>query len=367
MTLEQECFRGDQDYTWKQRLLSRILRKLEEQSLPGAPYGEQYFQNLHRRNVSVYTLKSAFTTIQSFLAFFQKCGKFNLSSLTQEDLEAFVESQHDRGLKPLSVKSNLRQVQTFLRYLIAGGIVSFDVLARPIRIKVPDALPRAMDPLDVKQLLSVTQNIRDRAMILVLLRTGMRIGELLQTRVSDVHLAERKILLWVGEKNRMGRVVYLSEDACEAVRAWGQKRDAHKSLLFYAQGRSSMSYTGARMLLGRYLKKANLSHKGYSLHCLRHTCATELLNAGMRLECLQQLLGHSTVEQTRRYARLTDKTREEEYFRAMARIEGRQSHDRNRGSDEVPTVFEEAQLFDPYDQELHEYAATLSTVAGRIG
>ena len=367
MTLEQESFRGNQDYTGKQRILSRILRKLGGQILPGAPYVEQYFQNLYRRNVSVHTLKSAFITIQSFLAFLRSCGKFNLSSLIQGNLEAFVESQQDRGLKPLSVKSNLRQVQTFLRYLIAGGIVSSDVLARPIRIKVPDALPRAMDPLDVKRLLSVTQNIRDRAMILVLLRTGMRIGELLRTRVSDVHLAERKILLWVGEKNRTGRVVYLSEDACEAVRAWGRKRDASKALLFYAQGRSSMSYTGARMLLDRYLKKANISHKGYSLHCLRHTCATELLNAGMRLECLQQLLGHSTVEQTRRYARLTDKTREEEYFRAMARIEGRQSDERDRGAGEVSTVFEEAQLLDPYDQELHEHAESLPTVAARTG
>jgi len=136
-------------------------------------------------------------------------------------------------------------------------------------------------------------------------------------------------------------------------------------LLFYAQGRSSMSYTAARTLLVKYLKKANLSHKGYSLHCLRHTCATELLNAGMRLECLQQLLGHSTVEQTRRYARLTDKTREEEYFRAMARIEGRQNHDRDRGSGEVPTVFEEAQLLDPYDQELHEHHESLPAVAAR--
>jgi len=236
MTLEKESFDSDRDYTGKQRVFNRIVRRIEEQVLPGAPHVEQYFQNLHRRNVSVHTLKSAFTTIQSFLVFLQKCGKFNFSSLTQEDLEAFVESQQDRGLKPLSVKSNLRQVQTFLRYLIARGIVSSDVLARPIRIKVPDALPRAMDPLDVKRLLSVTYNIRDRAMILVLLRTGMRIGELLQTRVSDVDLDERKILLWVGEKNRMGRVVYLSEDASEAVRAWNQKRDPHKPLLFTLKG-----------------------------------------------------------------------------------------------------------------------------------
>ena len=57
------------------------------------------------------------------------------------------------------------------------------------------------------------------------------------------------------------------------------------------------------------------------MHCLRHTYASELLNAGMRLEVLQQLMGHQDIEMTRRYARLTDRTREEEYFKAMAVIE----------------------------------------------
>jgi site-specific recombinase XerD len=71
----------------------------------------------------------------------------------------------------------------------------------------------------------------------------------------------------------------------------------------------------------KYLDKAGLSHKDYTLHCLRHTFASELLNAGMRLECVQQLLGHSSIEMTRRYARLTDNTRKEEYFNAMAIIE----------------------------------------------
>ncbi len=365
MTMEEQTVEGGYDHRRKQQCLDRILGKLGEKALPGARDAEQYFRNLHRRNVSAYTLKTAFTAIQGFQAFLQNCGKFDLSSLTQEALEAFVESQQDRELKPLTVKSNLRQIQTFLRYLITGGILSADILVHRIRIKVPDALPRAMDPLDVKRLLAVIENIRDRAMILVLLRTGMRIGELLRTRVSDVRLPERKILLWVGEKNRTGRVVYLSEDVCEALRAWDQKREAQKPLLFYAQGRGSMSYTGARIVFCKYLQKANLSHKGYSLHCLRHTCATQLLNAGMRLECLQQLLGHSTVEQTRRYARLTDKTREEEYFRAMARIEGRNHDDRDGAPGQVPTLSEETELFEPYPQELHEHAAALPSVAAR--
>jgi site-specific recombinase XerD len=69
------------------------------------------------------------------------------------------------------------------------------------------------------------------------------------------------------------------------------------------------------------LRAAGLQHKGYTIHSLRHTFASELLNAGMRLEYLQLLLGHRNIEITRRYARLTDKSREEEYFRAMAIIE----------------------------------------------
>ena len=65
---------------------------------------------------------------------------------------------------------------------------------------------------------------------------------------------------------------------------------------------------------------AGLAGRRYTLHSLRHTFATDLLNAGMRIECLQQLLGHSSLQMTLRYARLSDKTREDEYFSAMESI-----------------------------------------------
>ena len=57
-------------------------------------------------------------------------------------------------------------------------------------------------------------------------------------------------------------------------------------------GWQSMSYNAARAILMKYLKKAVLSKKDYTLHCLRHACASDMLNAGMRLECVQSLLGH---------------------------------------------------------------------------
>jgi site-specific recombinase XerD len=182
-------------------------------------------------------------------------------------------------------------------------------------------LPRALAPADLKRLLSVLDDVRDRAMVLVLLRTGMRIGELLNVRVSDLDLAERKIAIHEAEKNRVGRVVCISDDAICALKAWLDIRDPSKPIVFYAQGRHSMTYAGARCMFCKYLEQAALAHKGYTLHCLRHTFASELLNAGMRLECVQPLLGHSKLEVTRRYAKLTDKTREQEYFKAMAIIE----------------------------------------------
>jgi integrase/recombinase XerD len=361
--MEQDFFVGYHNFAGKQRTLSRILEKLQGQDLPSIPSFKIYLQALHRRDVSACTLRTVFTGVHGFLVFLQKRGKISLSFLTVDDLEAFVESEQDRGLKPLSVRGRLHSIYAFLRYLLDRGMAPADVLARRIRIKLPELLPRAMEAEDVKRLLGVLHKVRDGAMILVLLRTGMRIGELLRTRVSDVHLDERKIQLVVGEKNRTGRVVYLSADACQALKLWMKRRDPEKPLLFYGQGQGPLTYTAARVMFLRYLKRAGISEKGYSLHALRHTCATELLNAGMRLECLQQLLGHSNVEQTRRYARLTDKTREEEYFRAMARIEGEADHDSRRIPDEVPPVFEEAQLLGAHDQNVYEYLGAFPEMA----
>jgi site-specific recombinase XerD len=190
-------------------------------------------------------------------------------------------------------------------------------------------------------------------MILVLLRTGMRIGELLELRLRDINLKERRIEIYEATKNRVGRVVYLSDDSYCALKKWFNKRDPQKESVFYAMGRRSMTYQGARAMFVKYLVKAGLADSGYTLHCLRHTFASELLNAGMRLECVQQLLGHSSIEMTRCYARLTDKTREEEYFRAMSVIERGEIDGHYRLDNQLQAVFEKKELLGPHREDLH--------------
>jgi site-specific recombinase XerD len=289
--------------------------------MPAKEHVEEYLRYQYRRNFKPNTLRSSLAGCELFLKFLKAQGKTELSQINRQDLEAFVEHEQDRGVTVVTIKSRLAVVYAFLRFLNDQQLVASDVLVKKIRLRLPEPLPKAISPEDVKKLLAVLDDVRDRGMILVLLRTGMRIGELLDTRVSDIDLPERKILIWKADKNLIGRVVYVSDDATLALGAWLAKRDPNKAKLFYGMGRSSLSYQGARLVFVRYLKKAGLLHKGYTLHCLRHTFASEVLNAGMRLEVVQALLGHSNAEVTRRYARLTNKTREDEYFKAMEIIE----------------------------------------------
>jgi integrase/recombinase XerD len=194
-------------------------------------------------------------------------------------------------------------------------------------------------------LFSVINHPRNRAMFLLLLRTGMRIGEVLDLQASDVDLHEQKVMIYVGEKNYRGRVVYFSDDARKALEEWLKVRDPQRQCLFYSSRGLSLTYATARVSFRKYLEKTGLGHKDYTMHQLRHTFATDLLNAGMRLECLQPLLGHSTLEMTRRYARLSDKSRENEYFRAMSIIERGMRDEDSRLDHKLQTVLEEKELF----------------------
>jgi site-specific recombinase XerD len=308
-------------FSARQQVLDRLLNKIAEQNLLGKPYVEQYLRHKYRRNCKANTLRQAAISLEQFLLFFANRGNKVLEQLSREDIEAFVEALQDRGLKPTTVNTRLRNVYAFVRYLIIE-YTGFDwgLMERKVKLKLPDRLPRAIDPQHLDQLLAAIDNCRHRALILLLLRTGMRIGELLNCKLEDIDLYEQKILIYQSDKTSVGRVVYYSEDAHQALLAWLKVRNPLKQHLFYGHKDKALSYEAARSIFKKSLQKAGLQYSGYTLHCFRHTFATDLLNATMPLECLRELLGHCSMEITRRYARLSDKTREEEYFRAMQRI-----------------------------------------------
>ena len=323
--IANELIQSEREVLCEQPLLptpiERILQKLSCMELPAKEHFERYLRHKWRLNHKPRTLASSFTSVMFFLGFYGKSGKSAIEQIERIDLEVFIEHEQDRGLRISTVRTRLACIIAFLHFLMEQEIVPGTLLKRGIKLKLPDVLPRAMNPTDVRKLLCVIDDIRDRALFLLLLRTGMRIGEALGLRVNDLDIKGRKVHLFEGEKNSMGRVVYLSDDALFAIKLWLRRRDRNKEFVFYGRNDGPLCYSTGRGLFMKCLKKAGLNQKGYTVHCLRHTFASELLNAGMRLECLQQLLGHQDIEVTRRYARLTDTTREQEYFRAMAVIE----------------------------------------------
>lgn len=328
----------------RRRILNNAVDKFEQSELPGSDYAISHLYDKYRRHLTATTLSQTGRTLLSFLSFYQTLNKQDLENVSRKDIGAYVEHEQDRGLHVTSVKNHLATVYAFLQFLVDNQILPPDILLKKIRIRLPEVLPKAIPAEDLQRFLTVIKNKRDLALILLLLHTGMRIGELLQVKVSDIILPERKILLYLGEKNYQGRVVYYSSEAEKALHAWLKMRNPDQEYLFYGSPHRRLCYGRAWMIMRKYLETVGLEHKNYSLHSLRHTFATNLLNAGLRLEVLQQLLGHRSIDVTLRYARMSNTTRENEYFKAMAVIEKGENHEHHRVSSHLQKVFEEKKL-----------------------
>jgi len=325
----------------RRRVLNRVIDRLEASFLPGLEYVVAYSYDKYLRNHSVSSISQTGRTLQFFLSFYKSLGRENFHDIRRRDIATYVEHELERGLKVNSVINHLRTVYAFLRYLVDNDVLPDDILQKKIRIKLPEVLPRAIPTEDLLQILGVIKGVRDRALILLLLHTGMRIGELLKVKIADIVPTERKILLYLGEKNLHGRIVHYNTAAELALNKWLKMRDQTSEYLFYGHGGKELSYVAAWMIMKKALKKVGFEGKGYSVHSLRHTFATNMLNAGMQIEVVQKLLGHFTIDMTLRYARLSDVTREDAYFKAMEIIEKGATHATNRVNSELQAVFEE--------------------------
>ncbi len=328
----------------RRRIFNRAVDKLEESNLAGFEYAISHLHDKYRRNLTMSTISQTGRTLVAFLSFFQTLGKLSLAEMSRKDIAAYVEQLQERGLKMTSVKNYLHTVYAFIQYLIDNEVLLPDLLYKKIRIKLPEVLPKAIPAEDLQHILAVIKKVRDRALIMLLLHTGMRIGELLRVKMADIILPERKILLYLGEKNFQGRTVYYSIQAEKTLKKWLAIRNPNSEYLFYGYAGRELSYVVAWMIMRKAVQHVGMGNKGYSLHSLRHTFATNMLNAGLPLEVLQQLLGHMTIDITLQYARMSDITREDAYFKAMAVIEKGGNHEHDRVNSELQAVFEEKKL-----------------------
>ena len=155
-------------------------------------------------------------------------------------------------------------------------------------------------------------------MFMLMLRCGLRVEEVAHLAISDIDL-KRRILLVQDGKGAKDRIVYISNDALHALLEYLRVRPANKvKKVFLVEKRvfagQPISIRGIQKRMEYYARKTNLK---ISCHHLRHTMATQMLNADADLCTIQDLLGHNSIRTTQRYCRVSNIKVQRDYYKAM--------------------------------------------------
>jgi site-specific recombinase XerD len=245
-----------------------------------------------------------------------------IEQVTPKKVQAYIDRLLAKGLSPKTINCHLDSIRRFYDWLDEEESIQIpNPVKRGYVLRLPRPLPRHLKDHEVQRLLEVIQGPRDRAIFMVMLRCGLRVAEVADLALSDIDLRRSKILVQNG-KGRKGRVVYLSQDAQQALVGYLRVRPSTKiRKVFLAEKNpfrgQPISVRGIQKRLESYARKARLP---ISCHQLRHTMATQLLNADAKLATIQDLLGHSKITTTQRYCRVSNLKVQRDYYKAIKEV-----------------------------------------------
>jgi site-specific recombinase XerD len=243
-----------------------------------------------------------------------------IEAVTHKKLLAYLDHLLDRGLQPKTINCHLDSLRGFYHYLIEEEQVAMvHPVKRGYALRLSRPLPRHLKDEEVSRLLQVIHDRRDRALFMLMLRCGLRVEEVARLKLAALDLRRSQLFVHHG-KGVKDRVVYLSDDAYEALVQYLRVRLASrvKEVFLVNKGRcrgQAISVRGVQKRLEHYARQAKLK---VSCHQLRHTMATQLLNADAALVTIQDLLGHTRIKTTQRYCRVSNLKVQRDYHQAMA-------------------------------------------------
>jgi len=273
----------------------------------------RYRRALKRKNYSGNTLKSYMNILDHFV----RWAPVSLLEVTSKEIGLYVDHLLQKRRSPKTITCHLQTVRLLFDYLIGEeGIPIMNPVTR-ISIRLPKPLPRHLKDDQVTRLLAVITDVRDKAMFMLMLRCGLRVQEVADLTVDAVDYERKQIFVSKG-KGGKDRVVYVSEDARSALLRYLSKRSAKGKRLFLVQKGAMkgqpLSVRGIQKRMEYYARKSRL---GVSCHRLRHTMATQLLNADADLATIQDLLGHGQITTTQRYCWVANLKVQRDYYKAM--------------------------------------------------
>jgi integrase/recombinase XerC len=268
-----------------------------------------------QRDVSPNTVKAYGRDLADFTAYLQ--AHYGTRAWTWETIDrltmrGFLGHMQRRGVGKRSIARTLSAIRTFYRYLANTS----DIDANPAKMvgtpKSDRYLPSYLDRAQIELLFQMAEaramegafvDVRNLAILELFYSTGMRLSELQGLNRPDLDLVSQQVKVF--GKGRKQRIIPIGDHATLALRNYEVKRDALGSVVdrqavFVARTGKRIGVRAVQKVVGSFLKEID-QESGLSVHSLRHTFATHLLDAGADLRAVQELLGHASVSTTQIY------------------------------------------------------------------
>ena len=268
-----------------------------------SPLRARMIEDMNARKLCAGTQRGHLRGCKRFAAFLKRSPE----TATAEDIRRFQLHLAEAGLSICT----RNQIMTGLRFLLRVTLRRLDLAAEIYHLREPQKIPLVMSPDETKRLLAVARNLKVRVLLSLGYGCGLRAGEVIRLKVKHIDSAQ-KIIRVEQSKGRKDRNVMLSPELLDLLRQWWKARPWRHDAGTPAQERwlfpgtrpgKPMTTRQLNRLFHQTAEAAGIK-KSVTLHALRHSFATHLLERGTDIRIIQALLGHDKLDTTARYTRV---------------------------------------------------------------
>jgi integrase/recombinase XerD len=264
---------------------------------------QRMIEDMAARKLGFHSQRSHVQSCKRFAAFLKRSP----DTATADDIRGFQLHLAQAGLSIIS----RNRIMTGVRFLFRVTLRRHDLAAEIYHLKEPQKLPLTMSPDEAERLLAMAGNLKVHAMLALGYGCGLRAGEIVRLKAGDID-SQQMIIRVVQSKGRKDRHVMLPQEVLSLLREWWKARPTRYDA--DVPVRERWLFPGPR--LGKHLTTRQLSrlfhkttraagiNKPVSVHSLRHSFATHLLEGGTDIRYIQALLGHDKLDTTARYTRV---------------------------------------------------------------
>lgn len=277
-----------------------------------------YRRFLKRKNHSGCTVRNYMSTLKNFVLWLDT----PIEHVSSRTILSFIDYLLDRHLQPKTINCYLDSIRSFYDYLINEEEVTMThPVKRGYALRLSRPLPRHLRDEEIPRLFRGISTPRDRAIFMLMLRCGLRVAEVAKLTLAALDLPRSQVFVYEG-KGVKDRVVYLSHDAHRSLVDYLKVRPQSraKRLFLVEKGRYAGNPVSVRAIQKRMEHYAHEAGLKVTCHQLRHTMATQLLNADADLVTIQDLLGHSRIKTTQRYCQVSNLKVQRDYQKAMEQV-----------------------------------------------